>query len=223
MKFRISSEYGELSPVRNMQPHHGIDLAMPEGTTLRSVGNGVIDRVYEGADAIGKGCSVQLESGNRLIYGHLNKVDVQVGDHVNAGDILGVSGSTGLSTGNHLHFALKNNSGEWIDPTPLADNVASISGDEVPKGLITKLLSENESHGMLWDVTEEIREKTADVATEVILGILDAIGELLLGFTLIGSAIMILLKVAGWKDGGRWTGVLIVVHVLIKFFAVIGG
>jgi hypothetical protein len=46
--------------------------------------------------------------------------------------------------------------------------------------------------------------------------VLDAVKDLLLAGTLVGSAVMILLKVGGWKDGGRWTGVLIVANILLR-------
>jgi hypothetical protein len=206
MKFRLTGKFGELSPVRNMQPHSGIDLAMPEGTTLRSVADGVVDRVFDGTGLIGKGLSVKFPDGTRAIYGHMNEVKARVGDHVNAGDIVGLSGNTGNSTGPHLHFGLKDADGSVLDPTPIAEKLASISGDHL--GPLGKVIAIG---------TESIRDKAADMTTEIALGIFDALKDFLLAGTLIGSAVLILLKVAGWRDGGRWAGVLIVVNILLKF------
>jgi hypothetical protein len=206
MKFRLTGKFGELSPVRNMQPHSGIDLAMPESTTLRSVADGVVDRVYDGTGLIGKGLSVQMPDGTRAIYGHMNEVKAHVGDHVNAGDIVGLSGNTGNSTGPHLHFGLKDANGSVLDPTPIAEKLASISGDHL--GPIGKVIAIG---------TESIREKAADMTTEIALGIFDVLKDFLLAGTLIGAAVLIILKVAGWRDGGRWAGVLIVVNILLKF------
>jgi murein DD-endopeptidase MepM/ murein hydrolase activator NlpD len=206
MKFRLTGKFGELSPVRNMQPHSGIDLAMPEGTTLRSVADGVVDRVYDGTGLIGKGLSVQMPDGTRAIYGHMNEVKAHVGEHVNAGDIVGLSGNTGNSTGPHLHFGLKDADGSALDPTPIADKLASISGDHL--GPLGKVIAIG---------TESVREKAADMTTEIALGIFDALKDFLLAGTLIGTAVLIILKVAGWRDGGRWAGVLIVVNILLKF------
>ena len=208
MKFRLSGEFGELSPVRNWQPHSGIDLAIPENTTLRAIGEGVVDKVFTGEGAIGKGLSIKFPDGSRAIYGHMNEVQQQVGSQVNAGEVIGLSGSTGNSTAAHLHFGLKDPQGNVLDPTPLAEQLANISGNDVSQNAISKLLS--------WG-GESLREHTAAVATEIALGILDALKDLLLGATLVGSAVMILLKVAGWKDGGRWTGMLLVANILIKF------
>jgi murein DD-endopeptidase MepM/ murein hydrolase activator NlpD len=218
LKFRLTSKFGELSPVRDFEPHHGIDFAMPEGTTLRSIGRGVVDRVYDGTDAIGRGVSVKLDDGTRAIYGHMSGVNVRPGQSVTEGQTLGLSGDTGLSTGPHLHFALRDSSsGEWVDPSPIAEQVASISGHIQP-GVLTKLFnSTGERHpGLLWSPTNGIREWAADTTTEIILGIFDALTDLLMGVTLVGSAVLILLKVAGWRDGGRWAGVLLVVNVLLR-------
>jgi hypothetical protein len=206
MKFRLTGKFGELSPVRNMQPHSGIDLAMPEGTTLRSVADGVVDRVYDGTGLIGKGLSVQMPDGTRAIYGHMNEVKAHVGDKIHAGDIVGLSGNTGNSTGPHLHFGLKGADGSALDPTPIADKLASISGDHV--GPLGKVIA--------WG-TESIREKAADMTTEIALGIFDALKDFLLAGTLIGAAVLIILKIAGWREGGRWAGVLLVVNILLKF------
>jgi hypothetical protein len=206
MKFRITGKFGELSPVRDFKPHSGIDLAMDEGTTLRSVADGVVDRVFDGTGLIGKGLSVKFPDGTRAIYGHMNEVKAHVGDHVNAGDIIGLSGNTGNSTGPHLHFGLKDASGNVIDPTPIAEKLASISGDHL--GPLGKVIAIG---------TESIRDKAADMTTEIALGIFDALKDFLLAGTLLGSAVLILLKVAGWRDGGRWAGVLIVVNILLKF------
>ncbi|WP_366160523.1 M23 family metallopeptidase [Bacillus infantis] len=208
MKFRLSGEFGELSPVRNWQPHTGIDVAIPEGTTLRAVGEGVIDRVFDGADAIGKGLSIQFLDGSRAIYGHMNEVQVREGEHINAGDIIGESGNTGNSTGPHLHFGLKDVDGSPIDPTPMADQLMSITGDNPHYGVLGKLAAIG---------TESIREKAADYATETLLGVLDALKDIILSGTLLGAGILILLRVAGWKDGGRWTGVLVVVNILFRY------
>jgi hypothetical protein len=119
MKFRLSGEFGELSPVREFRPHSGIDIAMPEGTTLRAVGEGVVDRIYDGTGAIGKGLSIKFDDGTRAIYGHLSDVKAQIGQHVDAGQVVGYSGNTGHSTAPHLHFGMKDADGSLLDPTPL--------------------------------------------------------------------------------------------------------
>jgi hypothetical protein len=207
MKFKLTSGFGEISPVRNWHPHTGIDLAMPENTTLRSIKEGVVDKVYSGEGSLGKGIKINFNDGTQGIYGHMNEVKARVGEHISAGEVIGLSGSTGNSTGPHLHFSLTDN-GQYVDPAPVAEQLAEISGNVNP-GIITKLMSSGGG------VT--LKEKAADVTTEIILGVLDALKDLLLGATLVGAGVLILLKVAGWKDGGRYAGMLIVANILIKF------
>jgi hypothetical protein len=130
MKFRLSGEYGELSPVRDNIPHHGIDFAMPEGTTLRSISDGVVERVVDfGENNLGKGVMIRNEDGTLSIYGHMDDIDVKQGAEIHAGDALGLSGNTGNSTGPHLHYGMKDANGEWLDPTPIAEQVAATQGD----------------------------------------------------------------------------------------------
>ena len=59
---------------------------------------------------------VQDETGYTAHYMHLNSRSVAVGDVIKHGEIIGTVGSTGNSTGPHLHFGVKDNSGEWINP-----------------------------------------------------------------------------------------------------------
>jgi hypothetical protein len=61
-----------------------------------------------------------------------------------------------------------------------------------------------------------LRDHVADATAEILLGVFDAVKDILMAGTLIGSAVMIILKVAGWRDGGRWTGVLIVANILLR-------
>jgi hypothetical protein len=135
MKFRLSGEFGELSEVRDSIPHTGIDLAMPEGTELHSIANGIVDKVFDGSGKIGEGLSIKLESGQRLIYGHMDQVNVSVGDKIGYGDLLGMSGNTGNSTSAHLHFAIRNPDGTFMDPTPLAGKVDAMSGNTGESGI----------------------------------------------------------------------------------------
>jgi murein DD-endopeptidase MepM/ murein hydrolase activator NlpD len=135
MKFRLSSEYGELSPVRINIPHHGIDISMPEGTELRSVMDGVVENVVDyGTKNLGKGVFIRNEDGTLSIYGHMSNIKVKVGEHLHSGDYIGLSGNTGNSTAGHLHYGMKDIGGQWIDPTPLAEKVSNMQGSHVSFG-----------------------------------------------------------------------------------------
>jgi murein DD-endopeptidase MepM/ murein hydrolase activator NlpD len=101
MIVRITSKFGSVDAVHKT-PHTGVDLAMQEGTPLRALGEGVVDRIYDGTANIGKGLSIKFDDGTRLIYGHMSDVKARIGEHVHAGEIIGLSGNTGHSTGPHL-------------------------------------------------------------------------------------------------------------------------
>lgn len=95
--------------------HDGIDYAANAGTPVYSAWDGVV--VFAGWDSTGYGNYVIVEhsDGYRTGYAHLNEIGVSVGDSVNAGQLVGTVGSTGYSTGNHLHFNIRIN-GEYTNP-----------------------------------------------------------------------------------------------------------
>ncbi|PFP30117.1 hypothetical protein COJ96_06775 [Bacillus sp. AFS073361] len=127
MIVRITSKFGSVDAVHKT-PHTGVDLAMQEGTKLRALGDGIVDRVFDGTGNIGKGLSIKFEDGTRAIYGHMSEVKARIGEHVNAGEIIGLSGNTGNSTGPHLHLGMKGADGSWLDPTPMAENAVNYVG-----------------------------------------------------------------------------------------------
>ena len=119
-----SSGFGwRLHPVLGMwRMHAGRDFAAPEGAPVVAALSG---SVLSSGLAGGYGIAVELEHANprrRTLYGHLSEIYVRPGQRVRQGEVIGRVGSTGLSTGPHLHFELRrpNDSG-WIamDPTQL--------------------------------------------------------------------------------------------------------
>ncbi|WP_206489436.1 M23 family metallopeptidase [Rhodococcus sp. KRD162] len=116
-KYRISSGYGgRNNPTGNgAQYHQGIDLAADSGTPIHAVTGGTVVQAGDAGDGYGK--LVRIKSGNtETYYGHQSSIAVSVGDEVAPGDVLGAVGSTGNSTGPHLHFEVRNN-GSSIEPT----------------------------------------------------------------------------------------------------------
>jgi len=83
--------------------HAGVDLAAPDGTPIRAAGAGV---VVAAGPAEGYGNAVLIDHGNGYLthYGHMSAIAVTVGQKVTAGEQIGNEGSTGHSTGPHLHF-----------------------------------------------------------------------------------------------------------------------
>jgi len=97
--------------------HTGIDFGVPSGTAITAAASGRV--VAAGWDDSGFGIRVLIDHGNgtRTLYGHLQSALVAPGDTVQAGQEIGLSGSTGNSSGPHLHFGVENN-GRWVDPAP---------------------------------------------------------------------------------------------------------
>lgn len=94
--------------------HSGIDLAAPYGTLVGAADGGqVIQAGYSG----GYGYSVTLYHGGGFatLYAHLSSIQVTIGQNIERGQVIGLVGSTGLSTGPHLHFEVRIN-GEPQDP-----------------------------------------------------------------------------------------------------------
>ena len=105
---RLSSNYGwRRSPFGGFRSkHHGIDIAAPQGTPIRVVGPGIVLRSTRWG---GYGNMVDIYHGRGVVtrYAHMSRVLVQRGDYLRRGDILGLVGSTGRSTGPHLHFEIR--------------------------------------------------------------------------------------------------------------------
>ena len=86
--------------------HEGIDLAAPQGTAVMAAREGVIEAVGE-ESALGTRVIIDHGGGIRTVYGHLSSVAVVLNQTVRSGTIIGAVGSTGLSTGPHLHFEIR--------------------------------------------------------------------------------------------------------------------
>lgn len=120
---RVSSRFGSREdPVYGGSDYHrGIDLAAPKWTTIHAVRAGEV--TYAGWDNGGGGNYVSIEHGDgyKTQYLHMEAIAVKEGQLVKKGQIIGYVGSTGKSTGNHLHFAVrkwneKNGVWDYIDP-----------------------------------------------------------------------------------------------------------
>lgn len=86
--------------------HRGIDIAVPVGTPVKTTISGQV--IYAGWNNQGYGNLVIVENGPwRTYYAHLSEIPVQVGQWVEAGEVIGLSGNTGNSTGPHLHYEVR--------------------------------------------------------------------------------------------------------------------
>ena len=116
---RITSLYGlRKDPFgENKQFHKGIDFAVNENTELIAVSSGVIKKCGY-SKSYGYNVTYTTYDGYDVFYAHLNKICVKENQHVEKGDIIALSGNTGMSTGAHLHFEISKE-GKNINPIDL--------------------------------------------------------------------------------------------------------
>ena len=110
---RITSRYGVSSSIRSSR-HTGLDIAAAKGTPIKVVADGTVTFAkYNGS----YGNLVKVDHGNGLEtwYAHTNKMYVKVGEQVKAGDVIAEVGSTGNSTGPHLHLEIRID-GKHVNP-----------------------------------------------------------------------------------------------------------
>lgn len=114
---RITSRYGmRMDPFkRRLARHAGIDFAGPMNSKIYSTAAGVVRKAgRRGA----YGMSVEIDHGNNIstLYGHMSRIDVEPGQQVKRGQMIGQQGSTGRSTGSHLHYEVRY-FGKTVDPS----------------------------------------------------------------------------------------------------------
>ena len=136
---RLSSGFGmRKHPIRGyMKKHKGVDFAAPKGTPIYAAGDGVIEmkQRYKG---YGKYILIRHANNFKTAYGHMSKFNKTPGGRVKQGKIIGYVGSTGNSTGPHLHYeVLKNNI--RINPQKLKlPSGRKLKGDELQRFIETK-------------------------------------------------------------------------------------
>mgnify|MGYP005753624867 CR=1 FL=1 len=129
MTYPITSRFGQKESFRNYE-HTGVDLSMPKGTDLRSIQDGIVEKVLHNHPSLGNSVFVKWEDGKTAIYAHMNDISVRLGEKVDVGTLLGHSGNTGnvfgQNGGYHLHFAIKEG-GNYVDPSPYINHIQSMN------------------------------------------------------------------------------------------------
>ena len=111
--YTITSRFGW----RSRDNHPGLDVAAPKGTAIKAAAGGTV--IFAGAGSpyggYGNIVVIQSNSSTAIRYAHCSKIYVRKGEVVEQGQVIAAVGSTGISTGNHLHFEIRYN-GKKIDP-----------------------------------------------------------------------------------------------------------
>lgn len=116
--YRMTSDYGMRNhPVLGgRRKHDGLDMAAPAGTRIYATADGIVEKAewfggYGNYVAINHGADLETR------FGHMSRYTVSAGQRVRKGDLIGYVGSTGRSTGAHLHYEVRV-AGTAVDPTP---------------------------------------------------------------------------------------------------------
>jgi murein DD-endopeptidase MepM/ murein hydrolase activator NlpD len=114
---RITSSFGRRwHPILSRMKHHGgVDYAAPKGTPVWAVASGRV-RFAGRKGGYGNLVVLQHRDGVRTWYAHLSRIQVRKGARVSQKDVVGRVGSTGMSTGPHLHFGMQQGGGRFFDP-----------------------------------------------------------------------------------------------------------
>ncbi len=114
---RIASGFGyRIHPIyKTSIMHQGIDFTASIGTEIYATGNGVVEKVEAMGRGYGNNVVINHGFGYETLYAHMSKFKVRPGQRISRGDIIGYVGSTGSSTGPHVHYEVMKN-GQKIDP-----------------------------------------------------------------------------------------------------------
>ncbi|MFW6219953.1 MAG: M23 family metallopeptidase [bacterium] len=114
---RTSSGFGyRIHPIYHVRKlHKGMDFVAPEGTPIYATGDGIVEISSKSYYGYGKYIKINHGYGYETAYAHLSELKVKRGQRVKRGEVIGLLGNTGLSTGPHLHYEVHVN-GQYVDP-----------------------------------------------------------------------------------------------------------
>lgn len=113
----LTASYGmRIHPFyKTLQPHQGVDYTIPEGSRVFATADGVVRDASDRSSTHGKTVVIDHGNGYETSYSHLSKINVVRGQRVSRGDIIALSGDTGLSLSPHLHYEVRKD-GMRVDP-----------------------------------------------------------------------------------------------------------
>lgn len=121
-EMKVTATYGKrIHPITKQEKSHdGIDLKANQGDVVMTIAGGVVEKTGFSSER-GNYIIVRHEFEETLfsLYAHLSEIEIKVGDIVEAGDVIGKAGSTGMATGPHLHLSIFNENNETINPASI--------------------------------------------------------------------------------------------------------
>lgn len=165
LKFtRISSVFRKerFHPIlKRNRPHNGVDFAAPTGTPVRTVADGIVE-VAGWRGGAGNMIQIRHNSKYKTVYMHLSKImpGVKVGARVSRGEHIGNVGSTGLSTGPHLHYGFFVNN-VFVDPLTVDLPSMPVGGDQIPANYLKNAISELKTKTQILASKEDNKKENA--------------------------------------------------------------
>jgi murein DD-endopeptidase MepM/ murein hydrolase activator NlpD len=181
--WNITSQYGpRIDPIDKTPGtmHRGIDLVRGFDSPIGAFVGGTVIYADEGRsgtgyNGLGKTVAIRDDYGYTHVYGHLNSIRVTVGRRVQPGEVIGTEGTTGRSTGSHLHYEVRQgNYGTDVDPTKYLISYANKS----PLSTLNNLKSAALDTGFNVDSAKELKNQFAE------LSILDIFSKMTENFSL---------------------------------------
>lgn len=128
--YKVNSRFGlrKLSVEAKARAHKGVDIAAPSGTPVYSTAEGRVIRAGYQAGGYGNFIEVKHPNGMSSLYAHLSRISVEVGQSVAADHVIGRVGSTGYSTGPHLHFEIRQR-GQQVNPAKVVGSSYDVKVD----------------------------------------------------------------------------------------------
>lgn len=132
--FGINSKFGlrRLGGEAGARQHKGVDIAAPKGTSVFAATEGRVLRTGYQPEGYGRFVELEHPNGMTTLYAHLSRLDVTRGQGIAAGQRIGLVGSTGFSTGPHLHFEVSRN-GVQINPDKVTGRTFAVKA-ALPQG-----------------------------------------------------------------------------------------
>jgi murein DD-endopeptidase MepM/ murein hydrolase activator NlpD len=133
--FTLTSSYGFRSdPFRGRRTNHkGLDMAGPIGTPIYATADGIVGRA-QWLGGYGKYIEINHGNGIQTRYGHMSRLNVEANARVKSGDLIGFMGSTGRSTGSHLHYEVRI-AGEAVNPIPFMQSNEFLIAQQLNSGI----------------------------------------------------------------------------------------